>query len=250
MSNTNDKLALITGSSRGLGRATAIRLAKDGFRVAVHYAGNADAAQETKQAIADAGGQAQVFQADLSDTAGVRSLFKQLDEAYGEGPYLDVLVNNAGVNAAAPFSETDEETFDRLFNMNVKSVFFGTQEALPRMHGGGRVVLLGTGLTRFSMPQYTAYAASKGAIDVMVKYLAKQLGERGITVNSVAPGATETDMNPYLQQAEAQKGVASMTALGRHGQPEDIADVVAFLTSPDSRWVTGQRIEASGGAML
>ncbi len=251
MARSTIRTALVTGSSRGLGRAAAIRLARDGFRVAIHYSTKPDAADAVAAEIRSAGGEAQVFGADLSTPAGFRSLFDQLDAAWGaNGPYLDVLVNNAGVNQAVPFPETTEEQFDRLFNINVKGPFFGTQAALSRLRDGGRVIFLGTGLTRFALPQYAAYAASKGAIDVLAKYLAKQLGSRGITVNVIAPGATETDMNPYLQNPQAQQQVAGVTALGRHGKPDDIADVVSFLASDDSRWVTGQRIEASGGAML
>lgn len=252
MDTETKRTALVTGSSRGLDRATALRLAADGFRVAVHYASNKAAADEVVAEIKAAGGEAHAFGADLRPTTGFRGLLEQLDAAWGSGgePYLDVLVNNAGVIEAVPFAETTEEQFDRLFDINVKSVFFGTQAALPRMRDGGRIVLLGTGPTRFTLPQYSAYAATKGAIDVLAKYIAATVGDRGITVNALAPGATETDMNPWLKSDQAQQQVASMTALGRHGQPDDIADVVSFLASPESRWMTGQRLEASGGASL
>ncbi|MEM8875809.1 MAG: SDR family oxidoreductase [Planctomycetota bacterium] len=242
------KTALITGSSRGLGKAAATRLAADGFRVAIHYARNQQAAEAVAQEISGS----TVVGGDLSSLAGIDAMFEQLDAAWGHDgqPYLGVLVNNAGVNAEVTFADTTEEQFDRLYNLNVKGAFFTAQRAAQRMLDGGRIINLSTGLTRFSMPQYTAYASTKGAIDVFTQHLAKDLGRRGITVNSIAPGATETDMNEWLNDPQVQAHISGLTALGRPGRPDDIADAIAFLASDDSRWVTGQRIEASGGMNL
>lgn len=248
--STPKRTAVITGSSRGLGRAMALRLAEDGFRIAVHYNRSREQAAAVVNEIRAAGGEAKSFGADLAQPRGIQGLFEQLDAHYGLEPWLDVLVLNAGVIQHAHLDETTVEQFDRLFAVNVRSVFFGAREGARRLRDGGRLILLGTGLTRMTMPEYIAYASSKGAVDTMLRYLAKELGPQGITVNMVAPGAIETDMNPWLKEAEGQAQIAGVTALGRHGLPGDISSVVSFLASDDSRWVTGQRIEASGGALL
>lgn len=250
---TRQRTALVTGGSRGLGRATAERLARDGFFVALSYRSAASEAQEVVAGIEAAGGRAVAIQADVSSVAGIDGLFEALDrelEARFGDRGLDVLVNNAGIIAHLRLEETGEADFDALFNTNVKGTFFATQRAAARLRDQGRVILLGTGLTRFSMPQYIAYAASKGAVDTMAKYLAQELGPRGITVNVVAPGAIDTDMNPGLRSEQGAAAISAIAALRRVGHADDIADVISFIASPDSRWVTGQRIEASGGAML
>lgn len=247
------KIAVVTGGSRGLGRATALRLAKDGALVAFNYRSNSEAAQETLSMIKEAGGDGFAVQADLSSLAGVEQLFEGLDRELQErsgSNAFDILVNNAGIIHSATIQETEEADFDRLFDLNVKGVFFTVQRAIERLRDNGRVVMLSSGLARFSYPQYIAYAGTKGANEVFTRYLAATLGSRGITVNTVAPGAIDTDMNPYLKTQEGIEQFSSVAALHRIGHAEDISDVIAFLASDDSRWVTGQRIEASGGAFL
>jgi 3-oxoacyl-[acyl-carrier protein] reductase len=250
---SEQKVALVTGGSRGLGRAAALRLARDGFFVALTYRSAAGEAYETVAALKEAGGDGLALQADVSSVASIDALFasldRELEQRFGDRG-LDVLVNNAGIIADLTLDKTTEEDFDALFNTNVKGTFFTTQRAAERMRDNGRVITLGTGLTRFVYPNYIAYAASKGAITTMTEYLAKELGPRGITANVVAPGAIDTDMNPWLRTEQGAAAMSSVAALNRVGHAEDIADVIGFLASPDSRWVTAQRIEASGGANL
>lgn len=250
----NGKVAVITGGSRGLGRATALRLAADGATVAVHYRADDEAAQSAVAQIREAGGRAVAVQGELGGTAGLDSFFANLDaalEAETGDTGFDILVVNAGVNVAATIADTTEAQFDTVFDLNVKGVFFLVQKALGRLRDGGRVITLSSGLSRFAYPQYIAYSASKGAIDVFTRVLAKELGPRGITVNAVAPGAIDTDMNKdFLANPGMREMLASIAALGRVGMPDDIGDVMSFLAGEDSRWVTGQRIEASGGAHL
>ena len=249
------QIALVTGGGRGLGKAIAERLAADGAVVAVGYAGNAAAAAATVEGIAARGGAAFVVGGDISQVSGIEAMFSALDEELRtrtSDHRFHILVNNAGINVSSPFGEVDEPTFDKVFATNVKGTFFVTQMAIPRLHDNGRIINITTGLTRFVFPGYAAYAASKGAIQVLTQFLAAELGERGITVNDIAPGATDTDINAtWLRDDEgAQRQLAATTALGRVGQPVDIAGVAAFLASRDSGWVTAQHIEASGGAQL
>lgn len=248
------RVALITGASRGLGRAMALRLAKDGLTIAVHYGQHKAAADEVVGRITASGGQAFALQADVGSVASIRALYTQLDtelkKRTGEARF-DVLVNNAGIVVNKPTEAFTEADFDRQFDVNVKGVFFVTQMAIPRLRDNGRIINLGTGLTRFTFPTFGLYAASKGAVTVFTDYLAAELGARGITVNTLAPGAIDTDLNAEWLRTEAGREQASaMAALKRVGMPDDIADAASFLASPDSRWVTAQRIEASGGAHL
>ncbi|MCC5639164.1 SDR family oxidoreductase [Nostoc sp. CHAB 5844] len=250
------KVALVTGASRGLGRAIALRLAKDGLSIIVHYGQNQAAADEVVAEITSLGSKAIAIQADVSQVSSINAMFEKLDAELvsltGESKF-DVLVNNAGTAIAKPFGDWTEEDFDRQFDLNVKGLFFITQSAIPRLRENGRIINLGTGLTRFSLsyPIYGVYAASKGAVNVLTQYLAAALGERGITVNTIAPGAIDTDLNAgWLRSEEGQQQTMAISAIKRIGMPDDIADVVSFLASEDSRWVTGQRIEASGGAHL
>lgn len=247
------RVALVTGGSRGLGRATSERLARDGFFVALTYRSAEGEAAEVVQAIEAAGGRALAVQADLDSVAGVNALFTALDaaleSALGERG-IDVLVANAGAILDATLSQTTEEGFDQMFNLNVKGVFFTIQRAAERLRDGGRVINLGTGLTRMTYPNYIAYSAAKGAVDVLTRILAAELGPRKITVNTVAPGAIDTDMNPWLRTEQGIAAMSSMAALGRVGHADDIADVISFVASHDSRWVTAQRIEVSGGVKL
>jgi 3-oxoacyl-[acyl-carrier protein] reductase len=257
MSNLHSKspkVAVITGSSRGLGAATAKRLARDGFFVVLNYVRSKKEGEEVLREIQQAGGKGAVVQGDVSNLGGIKSFFEGVDAALtGSGlpAAIDVFVANAGVLISKPFSETTEADFDSLFDTNVKGVFFLIQGALPRLRDNGRVVTLSSGLSRFANPMFTAYSATKGAIDVMTRVLAQELGARGITVNAIAPGAVDTDMNAnWLRSEEGRKMLMSRQALKQVAAPEEIADAIAFLAGPDSRWITGQRIEASGGSSL
>lgn len=250
----NKRIALITGASRGLGRAMALRLARDGFLVVVHYGNSEAAAAEVVAQIQAAGGDAFKLPADISRVESIRALFARLDEELlartGQARF-DVLINNAGTALAKPLEAITEEEFDSLVALNFKGLFFTTQMALPRLNDHGRIINIGTGLTRFSMPPYILYSSTKGAVDVFTQHLAAELGARSITVNTLAPGAIETDLTAaWLSHDQGRQHAMSMAAIKRIGQPTDIADVASFLASTDSRWVTGQRIEASGGAFL
>jgi 3-oxoacyl-[acyl-carrier protein] reductase len=255
MSKLEHKVVVITGASRGLGRAAALRCAKDGALVAVGYASHVEAAQEVVGAIEAAGGRAFAVQADLTSVAGVDAFYAALDrelEVRTGQARFDTLISNAGISRMGRVSDTTEEAFDEIFDLNVKGSFFMAQRAVPRVRDGGRIIFLSTGLTRFTMAEYAAYAASKGAIDVLTKCLAKELGPRQIAVNAVAPGVVDTDFNAawLRDNPHAQAHMRSMIAMDRVAGPTEIGDVMAFLASDDSRWITGQRIEASGGQSL
>ncbi|OEV05889.1 SDR family oxidoreductase [Streptomyces oceani] len=245
------RTALVTGGSRGIGRAIAERLGREGARVGVHFGGDATAAKDTATAIEAAGGTAFTVQARLGKAGDAEGLWSAFD-AQADG--LDILVNNAGVNGGQVRpAEVTPEAFDHLFAVNTKAPFFITQQGLSRLRDGGRIINVSSGLTRGgAAPDLLAYAMTKGAIDVFTMTLAKELGARAITVNAVAPGVVDTDMNAdWLRaSAEAQAGVSAASPLGRVGVPDDIAGVAAFLASEDSRWVTGQWIDATGGALF
>ncbi|WP_424891098.1 SDR family oxidoreductase [Streptomyces sp. XH2] len=252
MGTLTGRTALVTGGSRGIGRAISERLGREGARVAVHYGRDASAAEQTVKEIRAAGGDAFAIRAELGVPGDAEALWAAFDEQAGDG--LDILVNNAGIDGPrVPLGEVTPENFDRVFSVNAKAPFFVTQHGLARLRDGGRVINVSTGLTRgAAMPELIAYTMTKGAVDAFTSVLAKQLGERGITVNAVAPGVIDTDMNAsWLRgSAEIQEGVAAMSPLRRVGEPRDVADIVAFLASDDSRWVTGQWIDATGGALL
>jgi 3-oxoacyl-[acyl-carrier protein] reductase len=250
MTDLTGRTALVTGASRGIGRAIAERLAADGALVAVHYGSNETAARETVDAIEKAGGQAFAVRADLSETAELDALFAGLQDALAGRP-LDVLVNNAAVTSyTATIEGATPEDFDRLFAVNVRAPLFLIQRALPLIPDGGRIVNVSSGVTWFARPE-VVYAMTKGALNVLTRSLAQTQGPQGITVNTVSPGITETEMNAWLTESpEDARRVAAMTALGRHGQPADIADAVAFFASDDGRWVTGQTLEVNGGLLL
>lgn len=248
------KVALVTGASRGIGRAIAERLAADGALVAVHFGRNQGAADETVSAITAAGGKAFAVGADLSAKDGVKVLYAAFDKEIQSrtgGTRFDVLVNNAAVAPFVDFANTTEEILDEIYTVNVKSVFFATQEAVKRLRDGGRIVNISSGVVRTPVPDAAAYSLLKAPIDNLTKTLAQVLGPRSITANVVAPGVIDTDMSAvFSRDPAASEVVKGKQALKRIGQPEDIADVVGFLASIESRWITGQVIEASGGTGL
>jgi NAD(P)-dependent dehydrogenase (short-subunit alcohol dehydrogenase family) len=250
VSSLTGKTALVTGAGRGIGRAIALRLARDGARVGVHYGSSAEAAEGTVKTIVDGGGQAFAIQARLGVPGDAEAVWGAFDE-HADG--VDIVVNNAGVlGGRIPFAEVGEATYDEVFAVNTKAPFFLAQHGLSRLRDGGRIVNISTRFTHGSrIPELMAYAMSKAAIDSLTATLAKELGPRGITVNAVGPGATNTDMNTArLATEEGRAAIAGLSPLNRVAQPEDIADIVAFLASEDARWVTGQWIDASGGSML
>ncbi|HEY0328275.1 MAG TPA: SDR family oxidoreductase [Rhodopseudomonas sp.] len=247
------KIALVTGASRGIGRAIAKRLAADGATVAVHYHAAEDAAQQTVAEIVAAGGAGFVLQADLSARSGAATLAERLSEQLMErfrSAQFDILVNNAGLSKRATIEDVTEEDFDRLLQTNLKSPFFLIKALLPQLRNGGRIVNISSMGTRAAYPLMAAYAPAKAGLEALSRLLAQHLGPRQITVNSVLPGATATDMNVTARDPVASRAVAETIALGRVGQPEDIAKVVAFLACDDGGWVTGQEIDASGGQRL
>ncbi len=245
-------IAIVTGSSRGLGRNAALSIARRGGDVVVTYRSRAEEAEAVVAEIAATGRKAVALQLDTADTAGfpafIAALRATLRDHWGRDSF-DYLVNNAGHGDVAPIAEMTEAQFDALVNVHFKGVFFLTQALLPLIADGGRIVNLSTGLTRVSAPGWSAYAAVKGAVEVLTVYMAKELGSRGIAVNTVAPGAIETDFfgGAVRDTPEFNRFFAGMTALGRVGQPDDIGPVIAGLLSEDSRWINAQRIEVSGG---
>ncbi len=256
MSATPDSLAgktaLVTGASRGIGRAIALALGRRGALVAVHYNAQADAADEVAGQIQAAGGQAWTLQADLADPEAAEWLAQEarasLRERTGEG--LDILVNNAGVGLRARLPEVTPADFDRVLQVNLKTPFFLIQHCLPFLRDGGRIINISSMGTRAAYPEMSVYAPAKAGLEALTLLLASELGARGITVNAVLPGATATDLNQRARDPELSRVIAQSIALGRVGQPEDIADIVAFLASNEGRWVTGQRIDATGGQRL
>ncbi|MDN5286061.1 MAG: family oxidoreductase [Mucilaginibacter sp.] len=252
---TTNKIALVTGGSRGLGKNTALHLAKKRIDVIVTYRSKKEEAEAVVAEIEQAGQKAAALQLDTSIVksfdAFIGQLSAKLKEKWGRNTF-DFLINNAGIDAASPFAQTTEEDFDNLFNIHFKGVYFLTQKSLPLIADNGRIINLSTGLTRFSTPGYAAYASMKGAIEVFTKYLAKELGYRGIAANLVAPGIIQTD---FTKEAfDSHPGLldhmSKSTALGRVGQPDDIGGVIAFLCTDDAHWINAQRIEASGGMFL
>ncbi|RZJ52010.1 MAG: SDR family oxidoreductase [Acidovorax sp.] len=254
-SSSSTPIVLVTGGSRGLGRSAALAAAKSGIDVVLTYRQQAAEAQAVVAEIEALGRRAVALPLDVGDVGSFEAFAGQLSQALQSGwerERIDFLVNNAGMGVHAPFAETTEAQFDALVNVHLKGVFFLTQRLLPLMNDGGRILNLSSGLARFALPGYAAYAAMKGAIEVLSRYLAKELGPRGIAVNVVAPGAIETDFGGGAVRDNAQLNafVAGQTALGRVGVAEDIGPLVAALLQPATRWVNAQRIEASGGMFL
>lgn len=248
-----NKSALVTGASKGIGRAAAERLAKDGAFVIVNYAHDKAGAEATVKAITSKGGKAVALLGDLSAVAKIRQMFGEIDSILkSQGlKTLDILVNNAGIYPMGTLEDTSEETFDKVFDVNVKGLFFTTQEAVKRMGAGGRVINISTALTRVGNNLMLAYAASKGAVNILTRDFALALGPKGITVNAINPGLVRTEGAAGMTADENNmKRFAGATALGRIGEPKDIADVIGFLANDNARWITAQTIEASGGYHL
>lgn len=248
-------IALITGGSRGLGRNAALHVARAGTDVILTYRSQAAEAQAVVAEIEALGRSALALPLDVADSRSFAAFAQQVQAAlaqHWQRERFDFLVNNAGIGIHASFMETTEAQFDELVNIHLKGTFFLSQQLLPLMNDGGRILNVSTGLARFALPGYAAYAAMKGGIEVLSRYMAKELGARGITVNVVAPGAIETDFGGGAVRDNAQLNamVASQTALGRVGQPDDIGGVIAALLQPGTGWINAQRIEASGGMFL
>ena len=251
----DQKIAIVTGGSRGLGRNTALHLARKGVDVILTYRSQQAEADSTVAEIAALGSKAVALPLDVAYSASFPAFAAQVTQAlqtHWQREHFNYLVNNAGIGIRAAFTETSEAQFDELMNIHLKGPFFLTQTLLPLLADGGRIVNLSSGLARFALPGYAAYGTMKGAIEVLTRYLAKELGARGITVNVVAPGPIETDFGGGVVRDNAQLNamMASQTALGRVGVPDDVGGAIAALLSDDNRWVTAQRIEVSGGMLL
>jgi len=257
MSHTKDSLAgktaLVTGGSRGIGRAIALALGRRGAHVAVHYNAAREAADEVVSLIRDAGGRAWTLQADLASSDAAEILAGALRHTLQQhtgADALDILVNNAGVGLRARLADVKPDDFDRVLQVNLKTPFFLIQHCLPFLRDGGRIVNISSMGTRAAYPEMSVYAPAKAGLEALTLLLASDLGARGITVNAVLPGATATDMNTRARDPDISRAIAQTIALRRVGQPEDIADIVAFLASNEGRWVTGQSIDATGGQRL
>ena len=253
MGALDGKIALVTGASRGIGRSIALRLGADGALVAVHFNRDRAAAQAVVAAIAGAGGTAFAIAADFIEPSAAEQLFAAFDASLrqrGDRPRLDILVNNAGIGSRQPIEKVTPDEFERMIAINLRAPFFVTQQALPRLVDGGRIINISSTAARISYAETPLYAATKAALQSLTLSTAKRLGPRGINVNAVAPGATRTDLNPLARDLESAKQIASETILGRVGEPGDIAEVAAFLASDQAHWITGQVIEASGGLRL
>ncbi|MBO0947153.1 SDR family NAD(P)-dependent oxidoreductase [Fibrella forsythiae] len=251
----NPKIALVTGGSRGLGKNMALSLARKGINVILTYHARADEALAVVADIQQLGQKAAALQLNTGDVSGFDTFVSQftatLKETFGTDRF-DFLINNAGIAANTPIGKTTTDDFDLLTNIHFKGVFFLTQHLLPLLNNGGRIINISTGLARFTSPGYAVYASLKGAIETLTKYMAAELGSRSITVNVVAPGAIETDFGGGIvrDNEHVNKHIASVTALGRVGLPDDIGGVVAFLCTEEARWINAQRIEVSGGMNL
>jgi NAD(P)-dependent dehydrogenase (short-subunit alcohol dehydrogenase family) len=255
MTTSTTPIAIITGGSRGLGKSAALHTAQQGSDVILTYHSQQAQAQEVVAEIQKMGRRAVALKLNAADSGSFAAFAAQVGQTlkqHWQRDHFNFLVNNAGTGIYANFMDTTEAQFDEMANIHLKGVFFLTQKLLPLMVDGGRIVNISTGLTRFASPGYTAYASMKGAVEVMTKYMAKELGARGITVNTLAPGAIETDFGGGVVRDNAQVNgyLASQTALGRVGLPDDIGPMVASMLSPSSGWVNAQRIEASGGMYI
>lgn len=248
-------IALVTGGSRGLGKNAALKLAAKGTDIILTYNSNVEEAQNVVREIEQKGVKAVALQLNVGDITGfdvfVRNVQEQLKSVWQRETF-DYLLNNAGIGINAPFAETSVEQFDQLVNIHFKGPFFLTQSLLPLLKNGGRILNVSSGLARFCQPGYAAYASMKGAMEVLTRYQAKELGARGISVNIIAPGAIETDFGGGVVRDNEQvnQHIAAQTALGRVGLPDDIGDAIAALLSDDLAWMNAQRVEVSGGMFL
>ncbi|EME74137.1 SDR family oxidoreductase [Bacillus sonorensis] len=244
MQDVKGKTAIVTGASRGIGRTIAEQLAGLGIKVAVNYASSPEKAKEVVEGIREKGGEAVAVQADLSTVAGVKSLFTKTVEAFGK---VDILINNAGVNIYKPIQDVTEEDFDKQFNLNVKGTFFACQQAMTYMEEKGRIVNFSTSVAGQMFPTYSVYAGTKGAVEQFTRQLAKEFAAKQITINAVAPGPVNTELFTEGKTEEQIEGLKKSIGLGRIGEPEDIANVIEFLVSEKSQWITGQTIRVNGG---
>lgn len=252
MNNQTNRIALITGGSRGLGKDMALQLAQKGMKVMITYLSKKEEAEEVVATINAGGGKAYALQLDVARSKSFDDFtiqFQHVLQTEFQAEKFDALVNNAGIGLHATFADTTEEQFDQMVDIHLKAPFFLTQKLLPLLNDDSSIVNISSGLTRVTFSGYDAYASMKGGVETLTRYQAKLLGQRGIRVNTVAPGAIETDFGGGVvrDNKDVNKNIASITALGRVGLPDDIGGVVAFLCSPDSKWVNAQRIEASGG---
>jgi NAD(P)-dependent dehydrogenase (short-subunit alcohol dehydrogenase family) len=248
MTALSGKTALVTGASRGIGRSSALALAKAGAQVLVHYGRGKQEAEAVVKEIRDAGGRAEALSADLSRSDGPQLLAKQVRAIVGDR--LDILVANAGIAKSGTIEETSVEDFDSLFAVNVRAPFFLVQQLLPILGNGSSVVMLSSLAAHASVGTLAAYAATKGAIDTLVKHFAAALGPRGIRVNAVAPGVVATEMSSFTKTDAGRDFTLSMQALQRLAQPDDIGDVIAFLASDNARWISGDTVRVDGGSKL
>ncbi|WP_252274278.1 SDR family NAD(P)-dependent oxidoreductase [Pseudomonas subflava] len=251
----NNTITLITGASRGLGKNAALHLARHGHDLILTYNSGRAEAEALVAEIRALGRQAVALQLDVGRSAGFADFAERVRQALADTwqrERFDALVNNAGIGIHVPFAETSEEQFDQLLNIHLKGTFFLTQKLLPLLADGGRILNVSSGLARFSLPGYAAYAAMKGGIEVLTRYMAKELGARGIRANTIAPGAIETDFGggAVRDNRELNAAIAGQTALGRVGLPDDIGSAIAMLLSSDAGWVNAQRVEVSGGMLV
>jgi len=248
MNNLTGKTALVTGASRGIGRASALALARAGAQVLVHYGNGDKQAEEVVAEIRKAGGRAEKLAADLRSPNGAHELAAQVRRIIGAR--LDILVANAGIATSASIEDMKVEDFDDLFAVNVRAPYFLVQQLLPAMCKGSSIILLSSLVAHASLGSLSAYAATKGAIDTLVKHFAFALGERGIRVNAVAPGVVDTDMSSFVRSGQGRDSTIGMQALKRVAQPDDIADAIVFLASDDARWITGDSLRVDGGSKI
>lgn len=252
MTKLNGKIAIVTGGSRGIGRSTVLSLANRGGDSIFTYKSNQEEAEKVVSIVRETGRMAIALQLDTGNVSTFDSFVQSVGEALKElgAERFDYLVNNAGISHHNSIEKTTEEELDNLYQVHFKGVFFLTQKLLPLINDGGRIVNISTGLTRFTVPESGPYASMKGAIEVLTRYLAKELGQRGISANTIAPGAIATDFSGLRANEELKKFLAGLSVLGRVGEPEDVGDAIASLLSDENRWINAQRIEVSGGTAI